>query len=62
MTKKNQRKIFASQKIPLYNTDNMTVEQIANVKEHLDSYDWEDVTAQSLTDAIEDTVMKFCDL
>ena len=40
----------------------MTVEQIAKVKEHLNDYDWENVTAQSLTDVIEEAVMKFCDL
>ena len=40
----------------------MTTEQIVNIKEYIDSYDWENVTAQSLTDVIEEAVVKYCDL
>ena len=53
------KKNFCFTQIPLYNINNITVEKLAEAKAFLEAKDWSNVTAKSLTDAIEETVMKF---
>ena len=40
----------------------MTSEQINKAKEYLENQDWSDITAEKLTDIINDMVKKTCDL
>ena len=56
------KKNFCFTQIPLYDINSMSVEKLAEAKAFLESKDWNNVTAQSLTDTIEETVMKFCEL
>ena len=42
--------------------NNITVEKLAEAKAFLEAKDWSNVTAKSLTDAMEETVMKYCEL
>ena len=52
---------FCSTKIPNYKIENMTVEKIAQAKIFLREQDWENVTAESLTDKLEEMVITFCE-
>ena len=56
------KKNFCFTQIPLYDINNMSVEKLAEAKAFLESKDWNNVTAQSLTKTIEETVMKYCKL
>ena len=56
------KKNFCFTQIPLYDINNMSVEKLAEAKAFLESNNWNNVTAQSLTKTIEETVMKYCDL
>ena len=60
--KHKMRKNFCSTEIPRYKTNNLTVEQIVKGKEFLRNQDWSEVTAESLTEKIEETVKLICDL
>ena len=52
---------FCSTKILNYKIENMTVEKIAQAKIFLREQDWENVTAESLTDKLEEMVITFCE-
>ena len=55
------KKNFCSTEIPLYKTNNLTVEQIIKGKEFLSYQDWSNVTAESLTSKLEEVVMLVCE-
>ena len=53
------KKNFCFTEIPLYNINGISSEKLTEAKVFLDSKDWTNATAETLTKAIEETVVKF---